>query len=371
MSEILVVVICLALNAILAAVEMAFVTVTRPRLREQARKGNKDAKRILMLRENPERTLSVIQVGLTLSGAVAAAVGGVGAAESMGPWIASLYGLDVDTGKIIALVAVVLPLTYLNVVIGELVPKALALRHPMFILKWTAKPLMASEKIFSPVVTMLERSTRSILRLLRIGSKPASVSSEASDEDSSSELGKLSHQTRRYVLNLVDLEHKTIEDVGIEWDQVLSINSDDPPELVEAKVLESGHTRLPVIDRLSGEVLGLLNTKEFMLWRATGETDWARLVRPAIRISKNLPILHALSRMQDRNSRLCVFYDEGELAGIVTVEDIFEEIIGDLFDEDDDETVKRILAARAKMRRYNRPVGGQAPVRVPYEDRVH
>jgi putative hemolysin len=130
MIELAVIAACLLLNGILAGVEMAFVTIGRPRLRELARSGNRDAQSILKLRENPERTLSILQIGITLVGAIAAAVGGAGAEELLDPILMQRFAVTEETAEIIGIILVVLPITYLSVVVGELVPKALALRNP-------------------------------------------------------------------------------------------------------------------------------------------------------------------------------------------------------------------------------------------------
>ena len=131
MFEFIVIAVCLLINAILSCVEMAFVTVSRPHLKQLAGKGNTAAKRILKLKETPERTLSVLQIGITLVGAISAAIGGAGAEESFSPYLQNRFGLTEDVAEGLAIVSIVLPLTYLSVVVGELVPKSLALKFPM------------------------------------------------------------------------------------------------------------------------------------------------------------------------------------------------------------------------------------------------
>src|SRR5690606_16344386 len=141
MEEAIIIFVCLILNALLAAYEMAFVSVPKPELRSLARQGNKDAQTLLSLRVNPERTLSVIQIGITLVGVVAAAVGGAGAAESFEPFLMQKLKISKFAAGALSVFLVVLPISFLTVVAGELVPKTLALRNPVKIVLAGAKSL--------------------------------------------------------------------------------------------------------------------------------------------------------------------------------------------------------------------------------------
>ena len=378
MGEFVVIIVCLFFNAVFAAVEMAFVTITKSRLREAARIGNRDAARILALRDNPERTLSIIQVGITVVGSVAAAVGGVGAMNTISPWMQAHWGLSSTAASAAAVVAVVLPITYVNVVLGELVPKTLALKNPLAIVLFSARYLIFFDRIFSPVVSIFELSTRFVLNLLKAFTNPRAVvvgvkavpkvviatsdaasGTEGAAFDSqaltrpglSMELEQLSDQTREYVLNLVDLERQRIRDVRLPWSQVVSVRLNDEAAAVERAVLSSGHTRLPVMNGC--EVVGIINTKEFMVLTKTSvDSDWRNLVRPVVKVDEGAPILRALRRMQDQRSHLSITFKNGTLSGIVTIEDIFEEIIGDIFDEDDDGKLRRVLLTASRFRSY-------------------
>jgi len=344
--ELLIIAACLVLNGLLAAIEMAFVSVGKPLLRQLARGGNKDAQQILFLREAPERTLSVIQIGITLVASLSAAVGGASAFESVSPVFREKFGLTAPLADIAAMATVLLPLTYLNVLFGELVPKSLALRHPLRIMNRATRWLLAIEKILDPFVTALEWSTRKVLSLGRFKSD---LSEPASGE--TIELGALSSQTRQYVINLVNIEHRRVCDVLVPWDQVIYVRHNQTMEEVESIVLHSGHTRLPVM--LNGAVIGIINTKEFMSLRASGQENWGTLIRPALRVQENDTLFRAFRAMQEIRSHLSIVYREQKLSGIVTMEDILEEIIGEIYDEDDDSRLRRILLAGRMKRLRN------------------
>jgi putative hemolysin len=197
MAEIIVIAVCLVLNALFAAYEMAFVSIPKPELRRLARNGSKEAQRILNLRENPERTLSIIQIGITLVGAVSAAVGGAGAAESIEPYFRERLGMTESMAEFISILLVVLPLTYLSVVVGELVPKSLALKNPVKITFLGSRPLLIADRILSPAVSFLEWSTKQILRVVFPKSK-----NTAPVPETSLEIDALPQHHQQAVLNI-------------------------------------------------------------------------------------------------------------------------------------------------------------------------
>ncbi len=340
MTEILLILICLVLNAFLAAFEMAFVALTRSRLKELAKSGDPTAVRLAKLRQNPERTLSAIQIGITLVGALAAAIGGAQAYERLAPSLVERLHIEPITANFLSVVLVIVPLTMLNVVFSELVPKTLALRSPMKIGLVATKWLLLLDRIFLPIVNVLEWTTKRILHL----AFPRSRHDENVPPSDTVELDQLSLQARQYVLNLVAIEKKRVRDVSLSWAQVDCVNWTDDINHVESMVLRSGHTRLPVMqdDRISG----IINTKELLALVKSGATSWTQIVRPISKVQANDTLLKALRQMQEKRSHLSAVFDGTNLNGIVTMEDILEEIIGEVYDEDDDGALKRILSAR-------------------------
>jgi len=338
MFESVVIAICLAINAILACSETAFIAVSRPSLRELARQGNEKAKTLFSLRENPERTLSVIQVGITFVGALAAAVGGAGAEETITPWFIAHFGLNEPLAEFLAMLTVVIPLTYVSVVFGELVPKTIALKRPLFLAFKTGPWLHLISRLIGPVVTVLEWSTKKIVNLL-----PAAHMDheELSHQESSIELNVLSAQHRQYVLNIFKIEKTTVKEILVEWSEVTYLEDWQTLAQVENIIISSAHTRLPVVK--NNEVIGIINAKEFLAFQKTGRTDWLSLQRPPVRVPVNMPMLSALQVMQEKRAHMAIVYSGNIKAGIVTMEAIFEEIIGDIYDEEDDGTLKRIL----------------------------
>ncbi len=343
MTELTVIFACLVLNALFACFEMAFVTVGKPQLSQLAKAGNRAATHLLRLRQNPERTLSVIQVGITLVGIISAAAGGAGAEEAFAPWFEKTYGITENTAEAISIVIVVVPLTLLNVVFGELIPKAIALRSPVQVATFGVRAVAVVDKLFSPIVWILEKVTKAFLKLL-----PKNRASANVDQVASVDIDHLSRQTQQYVLNLVSIEQRRVQDVMVPWSRVDVLNSGSTRDEVAAVAVRSGHTRLPVLQ--DGKVVGLLHTKEFITMLANGFDDWPSIVRPVIQVSPHATALRALREMQIKKSHMALVIKDEEPVGIVTFEDVMEEIVGEFFDEDDDGTVRKLLISRSQRR---------------------
>jgi putative hemolysin len=344
--EWIIIAVCLICNAWLAATEMAFVTLTRSQIKELIKSGKSSAaETLLLLRENPERTLSVMQIGIGLVGALAAAVGGVEAHQFLEPYLVDRMGTGPHLAKAISIALVVIPLTFINVVFAELVPKTLALRNPIRIALFSARWLMTLDRIFLPIVDLLEWTTKRVLNILFPKSRmPAAVPSTDTVE-----LDKLSSQARQYVMNLVGLEKKRVRDIALPWGQVDHVYFTQTIIEVEAVALRSGHTRLPVI--ADGQVFGVLNTKELLALIKSGSESWTQIVRQISRVQEYETLLKALRQMQEKRSHLSAVFAGTSLVGIVTMEDILEEVIGEIYDEDDDGALRRILSSAGRLRR--------------------
>lgn len=344
MIIVLIICLCLALNAVFASIEMAFVTIRRKDLSQRAQKGSKNALRLLQLRETPERALSVIQIGITLVGAVSAAVGGSGAGEKLAPLLMHHFSINKALAETVSIAIIVVPLTYLSVVVGELVPKTIALRYPQAVLKFGASVLIVGSRVLGPVVSIFEGSTRLILKVVLRSAPPAT---SAHDAEPDVDFADLEQHQRQYILNLVGLKGRKIKDVCHPWEDALCVNHDERFGQILPKVIESGHTRLPVLGD-NGTVLGILHTKEFLAFVDSGNTDWQSIIRSAPKVRPEDDLLNVLRHLQNKKQHMAIVMRGGEQVGLVTVEDILEEIVGEIFDEDDDGWVQKILNQRSQ-----------------------
>ncbi len=344
MIQVLIVVLCLILNAIFSSVEMAFVTIGKPELRKKAKAGDARARRLLALRENPERALSVIQIGITLVGAISAAVGGAGAEEQLAPIFETRFGWSEQLAEGVAISLIVIPLTYFSVVIGELVPKSIALRYPNQVLKFGTSILYFGIQFLGPLVTILDGSTRIILKAIL----PKSQRSIEEAPHSALDLDGFSVHQRQYILNLANIETKRVREAYLPWSQVAWIEQSATFEDVVSKVIQSGHTRLPVLK--DGELIGVLHSKEFLAFSASGSRDWHSILREAVRVRPQDDLLSLLRKLQNQKRHMAVVFEHDKLLGVITLEDIIEEVVGDIFDEDDDGLVNKMLSGRAALK---------------------
>ncbi|MBL7543707.1 MAG: HlyC/CorC family transporter [Bdellovibrionaceae bacterium] len=343
MVELFIILLCLAFNSLLSLVEMAFVTVSKSEIKGLA-KSNAHAARLLKLREHPERTLSVLQIGITIVGALSAAIGGVGAEEKLSPYFESV-GMSEHGAEALSLFIVVIPLTYLNVVLGELVPKSFALRDPMKIALRSVNGLIVAEAVLSPFVKLLEKSTQFFLRVF---TRPLKLKVKQSEEAESVNISNLSNAHQQYVINLVHIETKKIRDILVPWSQVNVVDVKYNLNEVLSLVIKSGHTRLPVF--AENEVVGILHSKEFITFISSGDENWKKIIRPVIRIRPTEGILKTLRIMQEKKTHMALVENDSEIIGIVTLEDIIEEIVGDIYDEDDDGMLRKVLSQRLLKR---------------------
>jgi putative hemolysin len=341
--ELIIIAFCILMNAALAGAEMAFISLGKLRLQKLAQAGEKKAAALLRLKESPERTLSIIQIGITLVGMLAAAVGGAGAEQELVPVLRSTFNLSGPIAGACAVLVVVVPITYLSVVFGELIPKTLALRNPTSYALMTVGLLVWLERLFGAFVTFLAWSTRTFLRLFTRSRAHGDAVSE-----SRLDIDHLSKTHRQYVVNLVNIESKKVRDIMLPWAAVTTVSMSCSAAQLEEIVLDSGHTRLPIMK--NSEIAGILHTKEFLSFRGLGGEDWILLMRPALFFNPHAPILEALRQLQSTRSHMGIVREAGAAIGIITLEDIVEEIIGEIYDEDDDGRVKGILASAMRFR---------------------
>lgn len=344
-AELIIIFCCLTANAFFSAYEMAFVAVSNSKLADLSDSHKKISRRVQNFKMKPERTLSVIQVGISLVGAIAAAVGGTGAVEKFEPYLIQRFDLSATLAEVLAVISIILPLTYTTVVFGELVPKTIALRHPARILIYGTNILSLFERILSPLVTILEVSTSAFLKILRID--PASRKEEQGREPS---IEGLPDYHQKFVSNLISLKGKSVRRAEIPKEKVISLQRTDSKETVLLKLHKAAHSRFPVLD--GEDVVGLLHARIFIEAAPSAE-NWNDLTRPIISVHEKDEILEVFRRMQrERQHLAAVINEEKQFVGIITIEDILEEIVGDIQDLDDD-YVLGLLSRGSNFRYYS------------------
>jgi putative hemolysin len=342
MLDLLIVILCLAINAIFSAYEMAFVTVSKDDIDEVDGSNHHLHKQINSFKSNPERTLSVIQIGITLVGAIAAAVGGTGAVEGLQPQLIERYNMSKAMAQALSVTMVIVPLTYFSVVFGELVPKTIALRHPEMVLAFGTRIIFLIDKILSPIVSLLGSSTSFILRILKLGKE--------TDEDfpETIEIGNLPPYHRRYVQNLVSLRSKKIKYCMVPWERVSFLNYSDTDEEVRDKVRETKRSRFPVVD--GDTLVGIFHVKEWKEVINGTLVPWQSILGPVHTFSEEDKVMDAFLKMQECNDHLAVICSSDKsFSGIITLADVMEQIVGKIKDDLERNRTARLLSRRRKL----------------------
>jgi putative hemolysin len=332
--EIIIIFLLILANGLFAMTEIALVSVRKSRLEQRADDGDENAKTALALLSTPNRFLSTVQIGISLVGVFAGALGGASLSNQVAGWIAVIPVLQ-PYSHAIALVIVVLLITYFSLVIGELIPKRLALHSAERISLASAKPMRFLSRAASPVVSLLAFSTEVGLKLL--GVKAPQVS-PVSDE----EILLLIEQGRQTGA-FQDLEQDMVESVfrlgdrradAIMTPRVNLIWLDKNESLVTncEKALESSHSLFPVGDGSLDEIIGIVRAKELLGRKLNGETvDLADIVLPPLFVPESMPALKVLELLKTPGNRAVLVIDEyGGLQGMVTLSDVLQAIIGDV-----------------------------------------
>jgi putative hemolysin len=348
--ELLAVVVLLLLNAFFVASEYALVTARRTRLRELEEAGSRRARAALAITENPPRFIAAMQLGVTGTSLAIGAVGEPVLARILDPFLAGVLAFGIAF----------LLITYLHVVVGELVPKGLALGHSESIAIAFSGPVRTFFFVFKPLIWVLQRS--SDLALQALGLEPPgaedAVYSEAELKmllSRSASQGELQEDEQEMLYKVFDFADKEVADVMVPRPEVVALSVELPPQECLAAVVESPYTRYPVYRGSLEQILGILHVRDLFSVIANGGIHSIRieeLVRPAPMVPETKDLAAMLKEFRRTNQHMAIVVDEyGEMEGIVTLEDLLEEIVGEIEDEFDlpDETVERLDERRVRV----------------------
>lgn len=352
-----VVALLIAVNALYVAAEFAAVGTRRSRIRMLAQEGDRRASWVLPIVEDSarlDRYVAACQIGITFSSLVLGAFGQATLARDLAPALERLGGWNALAAQGVAALVVLLALTALQVVLGELLPKSLALQYPTRALVLTVGAMRLSLRLFAPFIWLLNGSGVLLLRLLR--SPQVSHRHIHSPEEidllivESRDGGLLEPDEQRRLHQALRLSMHPVSSVMVPASRVAAIDADQPFERIVTEVAESPYSRLPVYRGDRDTIVGVLQTKHVALAVARGEVervDLDELLRPAVRVSPSTTADRVLTVLRENRSQLAIVTDdEGRMVGLVTLEDVLEEVFGELGDE-----FKGGEAARAPRRR--------------------
>jgi putative hemolysin len=332
------------LNAFFVAAEYSLVTSRRTRIRELEREGNRRARDVLRITSNPPHFIAAMQLGVTLTSLAIGAFGEQVFAHLFDPIMATF----------LAVILALLIITYLHVVLGELVPKGIALGHPERIALAVSTPVRGFFWVMGLLIWVLQRSTEAVLKLL--GQKSPGAENTAHSEvelrmllSTSAEQGEIERGEQEIVDKVFDFADKDVADVMVPRPDVLALSVVMPAEEVLRVVLDSPYTRYPVYRESLDEIVGVLHVRDLvaaMHDRGIAAVSVEQLLRPAPMVPETKGLLALLAEFKRTKQHMAIVIDEyGSMEGIVTLEDLLEEIVGEITDEFDDpeeESIERI-----------------------------
>ena len=334
MTELLLILLLLVFNGVFAMAEIAIVSAKKARMLERAEKGSAGARLALKLAENPERFLSTVQIGITLVGVLAGAFGGASLAGYVTPWLKEAPFLA-EHAEEVAFGLVVAFITYLSLIIGELVPKSLALRNAEGIACLMAGPMDWLSRAASPLVWLLELSTRTLMRLF--GKSPAQSGPTTAEVEvllrEGLITGNVRHEESELVEGVFDLRELKAEEIMRPKPKLVFLHVDDSAASV-AEELGEGVRQVvfPVYGETRDHVEGMVSLRALFLSVAAGSTQKvSELMREPVFVSDNQPALTLLEELRKASHHAAMVTDEfGIVRGMVTIEDLAEEVVGDL-----------------------------------------
>jgi putative hemolysin len=348
--ELAAVVVLILLNAFFVAGEYSLVTVRRTRIKELADEGSRTARSVLRITSDPPHFIAAMQLGVTLTSLGIGALGERVLSDLFDEWLAT----------VLAVLLAFLVITFLHVVVGELVPKGVALSYSERVALGVSGPVRLFFFIFKPLIWVLQRSSEWAQRA--IGIDPKANEGEAHSEaelkmllEVSTEHGEIQLDEREMLYKVFDFAEKEVADVMVPRPDVAGLSVDLDPEEAMAAMLESPYTRYPVYRESLDEIVGIVHVRDLVASLhngAAGTTSLASLARPAYVVPENKDLGALLAEFRKANQHMAVVVDEyGATAGIVTLEDLLEEIVGEIEDEFDlpDESVERLDERRIRI----------------------
>jgi putative hemolysin len=347
-SELAIVMALIVVNGFFAGAEIALVALRKTRLQELIDRGSRAAVAALALRDQPERFLATVQVGVTVVSATAAVVGGDVFADRLTPWFAEIPPIAAHAHTV-ALAVVVALVSYLSIIVGELVPKSLALREAERYALMVARPLLWLSYLARPLVWLLTVSSNLILKPFgdRTNFTEARYSAEEIQQlvEDATKSGSLHPETAELASRAIEFPELTAAEVMVPRRKVIMLQRNAPLDEIVRVVTSYPHTRLPIHDGDLDNIVGYVNIKDLAV------RSWSQqplnidsVMRTPFFVAEPQPAVEVLRQMQQKRVALAIVVDEqGGLAGIVTIEDLLEELVGDLFSEHTRDVQKAIV----------------------------
>ena len=344
LPKFIILIVLILVNAFFAAAEIALISLSEAKLKKQLEEGNRRAGKLLQLVQAPEQMLSTIQICITLAGFFASAYAADTFADRLVYWLVEVRGftaipLEPLSALIVLLITVIL--SYFSLVLGELVPKRAAMQKPDLMVRLTAGTVYAMSRLFRPIIWFLSISTNGILRLMRID--PHANTEEVSEDeirlmvDLGEERGAIETTEKELIENIFEFNNTTAGDVMIHRTDMVMIWVEDSAEEILSTIRDSGLSRFPVYNEDADDIIGVLNTRDYLLnTQLSRPKPFRSLLRSAYFVPESVRTDVLFRDMQSKKVHMAIVVDEyGGTSGLVTMEDLLEEIVGNIYDEFD------------------------------------
>lgn len=364
LTELIIILALTMAGGVFAGAEIAIVAMRKTRLQELLEDGRRSAQALAALREEPERFLATVQVGITVIGSTAAAFGGATLAARIAPWIASVdalspYANDLAFGLVVAAVS------YLSIVIGELVPKSLALRSAERYALGVARPLLTLSWLARPIVWLLSSSANLVLKPFG-DTTTFTETRHSADElqqivEEAAKAGTIPPEASEIVARALEMPELRVADVMVPRQDVIMLPKDASREQLLRVAKEHPYNRIPVYEERVDNVVGYVSMKDLLpLALEGGPIDVHKIIRPPFFVPDSKRAVELLEEMRQRRLPFAVVVDEqGGVSGIVTFEDLVEELVGDIFSEH----TQKVPQLIKKERGGTAVVNGATPIR--------
>ncbi len=332
------------LNAFFAATEIALISLNEKKVRALAEDGDKKAKRMLKIIEEPTKFLSTIQIGITLAGFLGSAFAADNFAESLTDALVRSFGVSdayVNVIDTISVVIITLILSYFTLVLGELVPKRIAMKHKEKLASGVCGIISALTTILKPVIWFLTTSTNLVLRLF--GIDPKASEDAVSEEDivvmldAGADEGTLDKDDIEYIKNVFKLDSLSAKDVMTQRMKIICVSEDATDDEIVRVISDEGYSRIPIYSGTPDNIVGILYARDYLIGREKFGFKLKDAVKKPLYVPETKHLDALFKEMQRAHSHIAVVIDEyGVTSGIVTMEDILEELVGEIWDEQDE-----------------------------------
>lgn len=337
--------ILIAVNAFFAATEIAVISLNEKKVKAKAEDGDKKAVKMLKMIEEPTRFLSTIQIGITLAGFLGSAFAADNFAERLSGYIVRSFDISEKSVSFInslSVVVITLILSFFTLVLGELVPKRVAMRNKEKLAELFCGFISFLTNVLRPIIWLLTVSTNAVLRICGIdpNEKEESVSEEdiVLMLDVGADEGTINEDDIEYIKNVFKLDKMTAEDVMTPRKSIISIDNETTDEEILKIIEEEGYSRMPVMDDENENIIGIFYVRDYLLKRTNKNFKRKSVIQQPVFVPESVHLDILFKDMQKQRFHMAVVVNEyGEASGIVTMEDILEELVGEIWDELDEE----------------------------------